>query len=89
MHRPHPTRPSNLSAMFLIDPSQLEARGKDAIDIIHVLSLPGHRVGQSWDGRQCVNGTFPAKEEFLGYADPFLFFKETQFLLSRVSEQDF
>lgn len=36
--------PSNLSAMFLTGQYQLEARGKDATDIIHMVSFPGHRA---------------------------------------------
>lgn len=40
MPRPQSTRPSDLSAVSLTGPSQLEARGKNAIDIIHVVSIP-------------------------------------------------
>lgn len=40
MPRPQSPHPSNLSAVSLTGPSQLEARGKDAIDIIHVVSIP-------------------------------------------------
>lgn len=40
MPRPQSTRPSNLSAVSLTGPSQLESRGKDAVDIIHVVSIP-------------------------------------------------
>lgn len=39
MPRPQSTRPSDLSAVSLTGPSQLEARGKNAIDIIHVVSI--------------------------------------------------
>lgn len=39
MPRPQSTHPSDLSAVSLTGPSQLEARGKNAIDIIHVVSI--------------------------------------------------